>query len=123
MNAKEAMMMLIVNGLLDKFAKQKALQTVESLFKNDSCVPELCKMATKFVNENSENLNLVDRTPVVKEEPVEETVQDENSMEIDAPDNSPRAVCYADDLLYLILKGFENEKVYLNIFINLQNLF
>lgn len=50
MSPKEAMLMLIINGLIDKFAKQKALQTVEILFKNETCIPELCKMATKFVS-------------------------------------------------------------------------
>ena len=50
MTPKEAMLMLIINGLIDKFAKQKALHTVEVLFKNETCMTELCKLATKFVS-------------------------------------------------------------------------
>jgi hypothetical protein len=50
MTPKQAMLMLIINGLIDKNAKQKALQTVESLFKNESCIKDLCKLATKFVS-------------------------------------------------------------------------
>lgn len=110
MSPKEAMLSLIINGLVDKFAKQKALQTVESLFKNESCREELCKLANKFVNENAEELILIGRV-VIKDEPMDETVRqnpEEEAMEVDSQTNSPY---YADDLLYLILKGFENDKV------------
>lgn len=116
MSPKEAMLMLVIHGLIDNFAKDKALKTVESLFKKDSCVSELCKMATKFLNENSKELNLPNRIPIVKQEPMGELTnefmeQDENLMEVDAPRNVPQPVYYADDMLHLILKGFENEKV------------
>lgn len=50
MTPREAMLMLIINGLIDKKAKQKALHTVESLFKDFKCIPDLCKLATKFVS-------------------------------------------------------------------------
>jgi hypothetical protein len=108
MTPKEAMLMLIINGLIDKFAKQKALQTVENLFKNESHMEDLCKLATKFVNENIEELNLIGRMQPIKNEPIDQTfiqqTQNENErMEVD--------VFYSDDLLYLVLKGFESDKV------------
>ena len=44
------MLHLLVGGLIDKFAKAKALQAIEELFNSDSCIDDLCLLATKFVS-------------------------------------------------------------------------
>lgn len=52
--------------------------------------------------------------PVIKEEPMDELIVQENAieerMETDSG-NTALTNIFCDDLLYLILKGFENEKV------------
>ncbi|KAI6196546.1 hypothetical protein M3Y94_01122300 [Aphelenchoides besseyi] len=58
---------------------KKALQAIEDLFTKNACVKDLCFLATKFVDENFELLNLPGRLPT---EPVQQ--EESQSREVDS---------------------------------------
>uniref|UniRef100_A0A1I7SDZ0 Condensin complex subunit 1 n=2 Tax=Bursaphelenchus xylophilus TaxID=6326 RepID=A0A1I7SDZ0_BURXY len=110
MTARQAILNLLITGLVDKFAMQKALQAVEMLVTSNACVDDLAVLATRLVDENLEALKLADRparaqqqeAPVVKEEPQEHEL---SAILEDQPNSAG-----IDDLLRLVIKACDSEK-------------
>ncbi|CAD5212575.1 unnamed protein product [Bursaphelenchus okinawaensis] len=63
MTARQAVLNLLITGLVDKFAMQKALQAVEVLVSSNACVDDLSILSTRLVEDNLEALKMTDRPP------------------------------------------------------------